>query len=273
MGGRRRGRKSPLVTVILPAYNAEPYIAEAIRSVLAQTYRNWELLILDDCSTDRTAEIAEEFEKADPRIRLIRNLQNEGAAGTRNRGLDLARGEWVALLDSDDRWHRDKLEKQLAMARKTDADILYCSYAMIDGNGAHRSDFLVPGTTSYETMLRVCVLSCTTVLLSGRIVATHRFPLNCYHEDYAFWLMLLREGYRAVACRDVLADYRVLRESRSGNKLKAAGNRWKIYRETEKLPLLKSVGCFCAYMYYGLVKYSRAGKKVRSGAFHKARKR
>lgn len=121
-------KEEALVSVIMPAYNAEKYIEEAISSVVSQTYKNWELLILDDCSSDRTGEIAELFEKADPRIHLFRNSQNLGAARTRNRGLDLARGEWIALLDCDDVWHEEKLEKQLVIAGHSGADIIYCSY-------------------------------------------------------------------------------------------------------------------------------------------------
>ena len=108
-------RTAPLVSVIMPAYNAEKYIEEAVSSVLSQTYKNWELLILDDCSSDCTAEIAEYFASLDTRIRLLRNPQNMGVAKTRNRGFDIAKGEWIALLDSDDVWHSDKLEKRWLM--------------------------------------------------------------------------------------------------------------------------------------------------------------
>ena len=118
--------KQPLVSVIMPAYNAEKYIGEAIASVRAQTYENWELLILDDGSADRTAEIAQAYAQQDARIQVLRNPQNMGVARTRNRGFDLAQGEWIALLDSDDRWRAQKLEKQLAVARSSDADIVYC---------------------------------------------------------------------------------------------------------------------------------------------------
>lgn len=130
-------RTAPLVSVIMPAYNAEKYIEEAVSSVLSQTYKNWELLILDDCSSDCTAEIAEYFASLDTRIRLLRNPQNMGVAKTRNRGFDIAKGEWIALLDSDDVWHSDKLEKQLAVAGRAGADIIYCSYALVNESGAH----------------------------------------------------------------------------------------------------------------------------------------
>lgn len=122
--------RQPLVSVIMPAYNAEKYIGEAIASVCAQTYENWELLILDDGSADRTAEIAQAYAQRDARIRVLRNPQNMGVARTRNRGFDLAQGEWIALLDSDDRWHVQKLEKQLALAVHSGSRLLYTSYAL-----------------------------------------------------------------------------------------------------------------------------------------------
>lgn len=167
--------RQPLVSVIMPAYNAEKYIGEAIASVCAQTYENWELLILDDGSGDRTAEIAQAYAQLDARIRVLRNPQNMGAAKTRNRGFDIAKGEWIALLDSDDVWHSDKLEKQLAVAGRAGVDIIYCSYALVNESGAHLSDYIVPETTSYDAMLRESVLSCSTVLLRQLIL----FPIAC----------------------------------------------------------------------------------------------
>lgn len=241
----------------MPAYNAEKYLAEAVESVLSQTYENWELLILDDCSSDHTAKIAAAFAAADERIRLHSIPENIGVAGTRNLGFDLAQGEWIALLDSDDVWHSEKLERQLALAERSGADILYCSYALMDEQGAHLSDFIVPETTSYREMLKESVLSCSTVLLSRAIVSAHRFSAGCYHEDYAFWLTLLKAGYKPAACREILADYRIVRGSRSNNKLKSAKNRWLIYRRVEELSLPCAVGAFAAYAWRGFRKHKR----------------
>lgn len=256
--GRSDGnRERPFVSVIMPAYNVEKYIGEAISSVRSQTYANWELIILDDCSTDHTAEVAERFVSLDSRIRLLHNPQNMGVARTRNRGLDLAEGQWIALLDSDDVWHSDKLEKQLLLAEESGADIIYCSYALMGENGEHLSDFVVPETTSYDDMLKESVLSCTTVLIQQSILLHHRFSVEYYHEDYAFWLELMRVGCKAVASREVLADYRVVKGSRSNDKLKSAKNRWQIYRKVEKLSLRRSVDAFAAYAFHGLVKHGR----------------
>ena len=241
--------RQPLVSVIMPAYNAEKYIGEAIASVCAQTYENWELLILDDGSADRTAEIAQAYAQRDARIRVLRNLQNMGVARTRNRGFDLAQGEWIALLDSDDRWRVQKLEKQLAVARS--------SYAMIDENGCHLSDFIVPETTSYHAMLEESVLSCSTVLIRRDALRDHRFCAQYYHEDYALWLELMRSGFRTLASRETLADYRVAKGSRSSDKLKSARYRWRIYRDVERLSLPRSACAFFSYALHGVRKHGR----------------
>ena len=249
------GQNRPLVSVIMPAYNAEKYIAEAIESVISQTYANWELFVLDDCSTDRTAEIAEGFAETDSRIRLLKNPQNMGVANTRNRGFDLARGEWIALLDSDDVWRSDKLEKQLALAKESGAEVIYCSYSMVDENGEHLSDFIVPPKTTYDDMLKVSVLSCSTALMHRTVLSCHRFVTDYYHEDYVFWLELMRSGYSAAGCTEVLADYRIVKGSRSNDKLRAAKNRWLIYRKVEKMSFTKSANAFVSYALHGLGKY------------------
>ena len=129
VGQRSYKTAQPLVSVVMPAYNAEKYIGEAIRSVQSQTYKNWILLAIDDCSTDHTAEIIQSFANEDNRVRLIRNVHNLGAAKARNRGFELAEGEWVALLDSDDVWYSEILEKQLAKAMEPGSEFIYGSGA------------------------------------------------------------------------------------------------------------------------------------------------
>ena len=250
-------QKQPLVSVIMPAYNAEEYISEAVQSVMAQTYTNWEPLILDDCSTDGTADKARCFSDLDPRITLYSNPKNIGVALTRNKGMALAKGSWVALLDSDDIWHKDKLEKQLVAAENTGADIIYCSYSLMDKNGEHLSDFIVPERTSYDDMLRKNVIGCSTVFMRSPILIHHHFSTEHYHEDYVLWLELLKSGYIAAASTDVLVDYRIVDGSRSNDKLKSAKNRWLIYREIEKLSLGKAVRVFAAYAFNGFIKHKR----------------
>ena len=247
-----------MISVIMPAYNMERFIETAIRSVMNQTYRDWELLVIDDGSKDATCAIVERLAAEDARIQLIRNEKNMGVARTRNRGFDLCRGDYVALLDSDDVWHPQKLEKQLARMQQTGADLSYCSYALVGETGERvKADYLVPDSIDFEGLLRENVIGCSTVMLTAEVTASYRFTADFYHEDYVLWLELLRAGKKAAGCREVLVDWRYLQNSRSFNKAQAAKNRWKIYRAYLKLPLLKCVAVFGSYATLSLRKYIR----------------
>lgn len=246
----------PLVSVIMPAYNAREYIEEAIRSVQAQTITDWELLVLDDGSSDDTLSIARCLAREDPRIRVLPNEANMGVARTRNRGVELSRGEYVALLDSDDVWLPEKLQRQIERLQTSGADLCYCSHHIIDGAGERaKADFLVPEATDLEAMLRENVVCCSTAVLRRDKTVENPFNPDYYHEDYVLWLQLLRGGCRFVGCPEVLAKWRYIPGSRSFNKLQSAQNRWKIYRSYLKLPLFKSLRVFAAYMLAGLRKY------------------
>lgn len=248
----------PLVSVIMPAYNASGFIEAAIRSVLSQTYENWELLVIDDCSTDNTCQIVEALALQDDRIRLFPNKENQGVAKARNRGFDLCRGDYVALLDSDDFWFPTKLEKQVCAALQTQSDIIYCSYSMIDREGRSIcEDFIVPESTDYDSFLVQSVISCSTALLSRSVYTRHRFPTDYYHEDFILWVRLLRDGYTAHGISEVLAGYRLMEGTRSSDKVRSAINRWKIYRDYLKLPYAKSLVLIAKYATLGLRKYKR----------------
>lgn len=254
----------PVVSVVMPAYNAEAYIEEAIHSVQEQTFRDWELIVVDDCSQDHTCAIVERMAAMDRRIRLIHNEKNLGVAKTRNCGFDLCSGDYVALLDSDDLWHTDKLEQQLSLAGKTGADVVYCSYGMVNARGEKAcDDFIVPDSTDYEHSLIRSVISCSTVLLSRDVVDEYRFRTDFYHEDLVLWLQLLRDGYTACGVTDVLADYRLCEDTRSANKVKSAMNRWRIYREYLGLSVIKSVSLLMQYAFLGVRKYRRAASPAR----------
>ena len=245
----------PKISIITPAYNCEKYLPDAVKSVLSQTFTDWELLIIDDCSKDNTYRYMKKLAEKDKRIRIFQNKVNSGSAATRNYGVRLARGEWIAFLDGDDLWREDKLEKQLAAAERSGAEIIYCSYSMVDKDGRRLSDFLVPERTSYSEMLEENVLGCSTVLLSRRIFSGFQFSTEYYHEDYALWLQLLRLGFPAFACRDVLVDYRILNGSRSNDKLRSAKHRWLIYRKAERLSFVSSAHAFAGYIRHGIEKY------------------
>ena len=252
----RTSQKKPLVSVIMPAYNAGVFIEEAIRSVMAQTVADWELLVLDDGSSDDTLIIAQRLAREDCRIRLMPNERNMGVARTRNRGLDLCRGEYVAFLDSDDIWYPQKLETQLAAMKKTGADLSYCSYAIVDAAGEKcRGDYLVPSTVEFHDLLRQNVIGCSTVMLSAAAAEKYRFETDFYHEDYVLWLRLLRDGCRTVGCTQVLVAWRYVENSRSFNKWNAAQKRWRIYREFLHLGFGYSVRLLTEYAFFGVRKY------------------
>lgn len=255
---------SVAVSVIMPAYNAGRYIETAIRSVMAQTFSDWELIVIDDGSKDITVEVAEQLAREDSRITLLRNETNMGVAKTRNRGLALAKGEYVALLDSDDVWYPQKLEKQVILARETRADVVYCSYAIVDENGKKKcDDFVVPAGTDFHASLIKGVISCSTALLSRTLVDTYRFDDTFYHEDLALWLQILKAGHIARGVTDVLAEYRVMDGTRAANKLKSAANRWQIYRELLGFSVWKSATLLMQYGVLGLKKYKRTSNDTK----------
>ena len=248
--------KNPVVTVVMPAYNCELYIEESIRSVMAQTYKDWELLVIDDCSTDSTRSIIQAISKEDDRIKLIENPQNVGVAKTRNKGFELSKGDYVALLDSDDIWMPEKLEKQLSLIEKTGADLVYTSYAIVNSDRKiSRSAYKVPETTSFGELLKENVIGCSTVLISSEIAKKYQFIEDYYHEDYCLWLNLLRDGYKVIGCPEVLVEWRFMSNSRSFDKRNSAVYRWKIYREYLNLPFAKSVKLFSCYFVGGIKKY------------------
>lgn len=250
--------QEPLVSVIMPAYNASQYIEESIRSVQAQTVTNWELIVVDDCSIDDTCFLVRMIAESDQRIRLIHNETNSGVAKTRNRAIDMARGLYVAFLDSDDIWHPEKLKKQLQYMAQTGADLVYASYAIVDAEGAKRRfTYRVPNSIDLKGMLKNNVVGCSTVLMSALVAKRYRFRLDYYHEDYVLWLEMLRDGYTFVGVEDILVDYRYHVDSKAGNKIVSAKHRWRIYRDYLRFSKWKSGWYLCFYALMGLKKYFR----------------
>lgn len=247
-----------MISIVTPAYNCAGPLAAAIRSVQAQTLTDWELIIVDDASTDNTAAVAESAAQADPRIRLLENVSNRGVSFTRNRGIAAATGEYIALLDADDLWVPEKLEAQLALIR-TGYDLVYCSYDFIDQEGkpiAHMKPFIVPESTEYGKMLVSSVVSCSTAMIRADLLKAHPFRGDVYHEDYALWMELFSIPIRAAGDPRVLASYRQQKNSRSGAKLNAALKRWDIYRHTLRMDLFSSGKAFVRYAVRGIIKYT-----------------
>lgn len=247
---------APLVSVIMPAYNAQRFIEEAISSVIAQTVSDWELIVIDDCSADDTFQLAQRKAADDPRIQVLCNDVNAGVAATRNRGIDCAKGQYIAFLDSDDVWHPEKLEKQLEKLQATGAGICYCSYRIIGATGEKaKEDYLVPETATFQDILKENYIQCSAMLIRTDIVKRFLFNTEFFHEDYILGLDMLGAGEKAVGCRQLLLNWRYLEKSRSFDKKKSAANRWRIYRDYLHLPLGKTLYLFAHYAAAGLRKY------------------
>lgn len=245
-----------MVSVIMPSYNAEKFIAESIESVLAQSYVAWELLITDDCSTDDSYAIAQRYAAQDGRIKAFRLEKNGGAAVARNYSLGLAQGRYVAFLDSDDLWKREKLEQQLAFMQKTNAAFTYTDYELMSEQGELLGKRLkMPIQLTYNQYLRNTAIGCSTVMVDRGLAGDFRMPpMRRTSEDMATWLSLLRKVGIAKGVRKNLTTYRIVRGSFSSNRLKAARDVWKVYREIEGLGLMRSTFSFCGYAFNAVKK-------------------
>ena len=220
-----------LISIIMAAYNAEKTIEQAINSVLSQTYPDFELLVVNDCSTDKTAMLAEAIVKKDDRIRLISNEKNSGVSYTRKHGLEEASGEWVAILDSDDAWAPEKLEKQINLQKKTNADLLFTGSAFMDADGKPIDWYLAaPAEVTYRQLLKQNVLSNSSALVRKELYAKYYAVGDGMHEDFAMWLNILKDGRKAYGVDEPLLIYRIAKSSKSGNKFKAAKMNWNTYR-------------------------------------------
>jgi len=271
------GHAGPLVSIVMPAFNSGETIADSITSVLGQSHSNWELLIVDDGSTDDTRAVVSTF-LSDRRIRLLKGAGRGGPARARNVGLEVASGDMVAFLDSDDQWVAHKTEAQLAFMKRTGAALSYTGYWRVDIDGRTRlGQVEVPSSVTYESLLKTNSIGCLTAMYDRRLFPDVRMPdvgrsaegtwlhrwLNgrIGHEDYAFWLALLRSSPArgramfAGGINEPMAMYRLSANSLSGNKLRAASFQWLVYRHIEKLSLPSAAANFCRYAWHGLKKH------------------
>lgn len=244
-----------LISIIMAAYNAEQTIGQAVASVLNQTYTNFELLIIDDCSKDNTLYLAENFQNKDNRVKVIKNEKNSGVSYTRKHGLDEARGEWIAILDSDDEWASDKLEKQIRLQKETGGDLLYTGSAFMDSDG-NRIDWYLhaPYRIGYNQLLKQNLISNSSSLVRKELYSEYYVSGDNMHEDFAVWLGILKSGRVAYGVDEPLLIYRLSKTSKSGNKLKAAKMNWNTYRYMG-LNVFAAFYYECWYMVKGLLKY------------------
>ena len=248
--------KNDLVSIITANYNCEKFIEETIESVLAQTYKNWEMIIVDDVSTDNSVNIIKKYLKQDNRIKLIQLNKNSGAAVARNKAIEVAKGRYIAFLDSDDLWKPTKLEKQLVFMQKNNYDFTYTDYNLINEDSIkYGKTFKAKKESSYYDLLKTCSIGCLTVIYDTKNLGKITMPLILRRQDYGLWLKILKKIDKAYCLDESLAVYRTRQNSISSNKLKASQYQWKIYREIEKLNILSSIYYFLHYTYNGIMKY------------------
>ena len=245
-----------LVTIITPAYNAAAYIAETIESVLAQTYTNWEMLIVNDCSKDNTAEIVQSYAAKDNRIKLINLKQNSGAAVARNTAIQNAKGRYIAFLDSDDLWKKDKLQKQLSFMQQNGYAFTFTEYQYLKQTTEEPLRVIkIPKVLTYEQSLKNTIIGCLTVIVDRMQTGYFEMPLVRAGQDHLTWWLLMKRGFKAYGLQENLAEYRRVEGSISHNRFKAIKRHWKLYREYEKLSLIKSAYCFMCYALHAVKKH------------------
>lgn len=242
-----------LVSIIMPAYNAESHIASAIESILKQTYRSWELLVVNDASSDMTGEIVEKIKKSDSRISLFTNATNMGIADSRNLALKSAKGKFIAFLDSDDLWLPDKLSTQLAFMSNSNVCITYSGYSRINESGKFLCTVMPPKLISYEDLLKTNHIGNLTGIYDCEILGKEYFK-KYKHEDYIAWLNLIKRAGQGHGILQELAQYRVNSGSASANKFKAITWQWRIYRESERLSISKSCILMGSYVWHAVLK-------------------
>lgn len=238
-----------LVSIIMPAYNAGRTISESIDSVLSQSYQDWELLVVDDCSKDNTLDVIQKYADGDNRITIIKNEKNLGVAASRNKAIAMARGEWVAFLDADDLWCGDKLEKQILFANQhSDAVLIYTAAHYMNADGImYKYVMPVELKFGFKQLLHRNILICSSVLLRKDIAQQVPMKDGCLHEDYLEWLEITKPGYFAYGINEPLVIYRLQEESRSSNRLKAAYMSYNTYR---------AIGFNVLYSAYLVVRYT-----------------
>lgn len=247
------------VSIITPVYNGEKFIEETSKSVLGQTHKNWEWLIVDDCSTDKSREILSDLANSDDRIRLIFQKENGGAAVARNAGLDAATGDFVTFLDCDDAWRNDKLEVQLEYAHTQNAEFTYHHYRIIDESGKVLKTQNVKKYIEQKELLRFNPFATSSIMIKRSVLKEKGIRFRDYlrrRQDYLFWYDAVGACNKAMGVSDVLSDYRIFsKESLSANKKKMALIQWRLLREEFELNIFKRAYYFIRYAIHGIKKY------------------
>ena len=240
------------VSIITPSYNSQTELLDTIKSIQTQSYKDYEHIIIDDCSNKPFSQKLLETISIAPKIKLIKRTWNAGPAVTRNRGISEAKGKYIAFLDADDTWLPDKLEKQVAFMEETQCPLSYTNYDVVDENGEYLGTRKAPAELSYDELIRVNRIGCLTAMYNTEICGKQYMPNILKRQDYGLWLQITKKFGPAKGIDEVLAKYRSSKNSLSGNKLKVLKYQWRLYREIENLSLAKSLYCLVNHAWNGI---------------------
>ena len=249
--------QNTLVSIITPLYNGERFLAQTIESVLAQTYTEWEMIIINDGSTDKSEELALSYAEKDSRIKVY-SQPNGGSASARNHGIRRAKGRYIALLDSDDLWEPWFIEQQLNLLHHHHCQLVYGGHKRIDENGEEiLRPFIPPEKVTYNDMLMTCSITCLTGLYDtkpyGKVFLHEEF--RSLRDDYIYWLEILRKCGVAYGNQGVVGSYRMSDNSLTANKWKVIKPQYLVYRQVQKLGVMKSVLYLISWALHGISKY------------------
>lgn len=245
-----------LISIVVPVYQVERFIAETIESVQKQDYKNWELLLVDDCSEDKSCAIIEEMAAGDSRIRLIHQQTNQGAAKARNCGVRNAAGRYLCFLDSDDLWESDKLSRELTFMKEKSAGFVFTGYEFADEYGKGLGKVVrVPAQISYSEALKNTTIFTSTVMFDRTKIKDEDILMpDIASEDTATWWHLLKVYGQAYGLDRNLVKYRRSANTLSSNKLEAVRRIWQLYRKQEKLSIIYSVYCMCFWAFRAVLR-------------------
>jgi len=231
----------PLVSIITPSFNCADFLSHTIESVIAQTWQEWELIIVDDCSTDLSLDIAWSYARKDRRIKVFRLNSNSGPAVSRNTAIEKAQGQYIAFLDSDDLWYPQKLDKQIPFIQQKGYALTHTYYEKILESGQKTGELVCPSPVlSYADMLKSNQIGCLTAIYDTQRLGKVYMPIIRKRQDYGLWLKILKSEPFAFCLPEILAAYRIRTGSISSNKFQMLRYNWQLFRYVEDLSLIKS---------------------------------
>ena len=245
-----------LVSIITPTFNSEKYIQQTIQSVQNQTYQNWEMIIVDDCSSDNTIQIVEDIQNTEPRIILIKSDKNSGPAVSRNKGIEKAQGKYLTFLDADDIWFEDFIQNSIDTIQKTGIHFVFSSYKRSNEQlNFIYSDFIVPEKVTYTDILKTNSISCLTAFIDIETLGRKFMPEVYKRQDMGLWLKYLKEIPFAYGIKEPKAIYRIRENSLSRKKSDLIKYQWQFYRNVEKLSVINSTYYMVHWAVRGFLKY------------------